>query len=118
MATIRITNLRLRAIIGTNPWERELKQDVMINVSFEFDAEKAVKSDRIKDTVDYKTITKNIIKAVESSRYYLVEKLAGKIAEIVLKDPKVLEATVRVDKPFALRFADSVSFELTKRRDE
>ncbi|MCK5178135.1 MAG: FolB domain-containing protein, partial [Candidatus Omnitrophica bacterium] len=65
MATIRITNLKLRTVIGTNDWEREYKQDVVINIRIEFDASKASERDDLKDTLDYKAITKNIIQAVE-----------------------------------------------------
>lgn len=116
MATIRITNLKLRTIIGTNDWERECKQDVVINIKIDFDATKASETDDIKDTIDYKAITKRIIKEVESSSFYLLEKLAKYILDIVLEDPLVQEARVRVDKPLALRFADSVSVELGERR--
>ena len=116
MATIRITNLKLRTIIGVNEWERDLKQDVVINISLTYDAAKASKSDNLKDTIDYKAITKKIIKMVEASNFLLLEKLADIILQIVLDDPRVKEATVRVDKPLALRFADSVSVELTKKQ--
>ena len=116
MATIRITDLRLRAIIGANDWERDNLQDVIINVSIDYDARKAAHSDKLSDTVDYKTVTKNIIKEVESSRYFLLEKLCHKILQIVLKSPQVNMVIVRVDKPLALRFADSVSVELTEKR--
>ena len=118
MATIRITNLKLRTIIGTNSWERNHKQDIIINVRIDYAADKAVKSDKLKDTVDYKAITKKIIKKVETSKYFLLEKLTRVILEIAAESPLVEEAAVRVDKPAALRFAESVSVELTKRRDE
>ena len=117
MATIRITNLRLRTIIGINDWERTTPQDVVINVTMEFDATRAAQSDDIKDTVDYKTITKKIIKAVEASQFSLLEALTNTILAIAMEDKKVLNATVRVDKPQALRFADSVSIELSKKRE-
>ena len=117
MAIIRIKNLSLRTIIGINDWEREHKQDVVINITMDFDAQKACASDNIKDTLDYKTITKQIITEVESSSYLLLEKLTDAILKLVMKNPKVNEATIRVDKPFALRFADSVSIELSKKRD-
>ena|SRR3989338_5296827 len=116
MATIRITDLRLRAVIGVNDWERGHKQDVVINVALEFDARKACASDNIRDTVDYKAITKRIITAVEASDFLLLEKLTDTVLNIVMEDPKVKGAMVRVDKPFALRFADSVSIELSKKR--
>lgn len=116
MAKIEIKNLKLRAIIGIYEWERKHKQDVVINITIIYDAKKASASDNIKDTVDYKAITKDIIKLVEGSKYKLIEKLAAAILKIVLSDKKVKEAVVRVDKPFALRFADSVSVELSKKR--
>ena len=116
MATIRITNLKLRTIIGTNDWERECKQDVLINVKIDFDATRASESDNIKDTIDYKAITKRIISEVEPSSFFLLEKLAKCILIIVMKNPLVKEATVRIDKPLALRFADSVSVELSEKQ--
>lgn len=109
--TIRITDLHLRTIIGIYDWERETLQDILINITLEFDAAKAIQSDNVKDTVDYKAITKKVIAFVEKSQCYLLEKLTEEVLQIVMKDPKVLTATVRIDKPQALRFAKSVSVE-------
>ena len=116
MAKIQITNLKLRTIIGTNDWERTTLQDVIINITIVYDATKASKSDKLKDTVDYKSITKAIIKTVEASRYFLLEKLCAEVMNIVMENRQIKEAVVRIDKPFALRFADSVSVELSKKR--
>ena len=110
-ATIRITDLLLRTIIGIYDWERETLQDVLINITIEVDSEKAVKSDNVKDAVDYKAITKKVIAFVEKSKFHLLEKLTEEVLNIVMKNPKVLAATVRIDKPQALRFAKSVSVE-------
>lgn len=106
---IRIKNLRLRAVIGVNDWEREVKQDLIINVEFEFDGGKALASDDIKDTIDYKQLKRRIIREMEDSEYHLLDAFAGRILEIVMDDARVTKATVEVDKPHALRFADSVS---------
>lgn len=116
LALVRIENLRLRTIIGINDWERKNKQDVTINIKIRFDAEPAGQSDRIEDTVNYKAITKRAIEAVEESQFYLVEKLARVILDIAMEDPRVVWASVKVDKPFALRFADSVSIEVSDKR--
>lgn len=112
MAVIRITDLSLKTIIGIFDWERTRKQEVVVNVEIHFNAAKAIKSDNVKDTVDYKTITKNVIRHVEDSQYFLLEKLAGEVLKLVLSDSKIEKAKVRVDKPGALRFARSVSVEL------
>ena len=112
MAKIRITNLRLRTIIGTHDWEREVQQDVVVNITLDYDATKAIASDDLRKTVDYKALTKQIIKEVEAAQFFLLEKLSGKILDIVTAHPAAFAAVVRVDKPQALRFADSVSVEL------
>ena len=118
MATIRITNLRLKTIIGANDWERKIRQKVIINIAIDFDASKAAKTDKLKDTLDYKKVTKEIIRAVEKSRFHLLEKLSATILELIMANKQVQEATVRVDKPAALRFSDSVSVEMVKSRDK
>jgi D-erythro-7,8-dihydroneopterin triphosphate epimerase len=116
IAKLSIVDLLLRTVIGDNEWERDVKQDVIINLSFEFDASKAVESDSISDTVNYKALKRKIIAEVENSRYRLLEKLAAKVLEIVMEDKRVISATVKVDKPQALRYAKSVAVEMSGRR--
>ena len=115
-ATIRITDLTLRAIIGANAWERHKQQDVIINIAMEFDAGKAASRDDLNDTLNYKKIKRDIIALVEKSRFKLLETLTARILDLVMKNRRVLAATVRVDKPHALRFAHSVSVEMHGKR--
>jgi FolB domain-containing protein len=114
---IHIKNLRLRTIIGVNDWERDKPQDVTVNVRAEFDARRAAASDDVSDTVDYKAMKRRIMETVEASRFYLVEKLADTVLQAILEDPKVRRATVEIDKPRALRFADSVSITASAERE-
>lgn len=113
---IHIKDLLLRTIIGINDEERRARQDVLINITLYVDVTKAGLSDNIADAVNYRTITKRIISLVETSRFYLVEKLAARIAEIGLEDVRVERAIVRVEKPGALRFARSVGVEVHRSR--
>lgn len=106
---IKIENLKLRTIIGVFDWEKRTKQDVTINIEIEFDGEKAGKSDDIKDTVDYKSLNKKIVSYVEKNNFNLLEKMVVCIGSLIIEDTKIKKATVKVDKPGALRFAESVS---------
>jgi len=115
-ATIKIKNLALRTIIGFNEWERNKKQDVVINVEMEFEAKKAVESDNIKDSVDYKKIKNEIIAGVEASNFKLLETLADYVLKIIMDHPQVLAAKVEVDKPHSLRFTKSVSVVVSAQR--
>ena len=118
MARIRIENLRLQTIVGINDWERTTKQKVVINVVIDYDASAAARSDRIEDAYDYKVITKRMIEAVEASSFFLIEALAQHLLDMVLENPRAASATVRVDKPGALRGTDSVSLEVQGHRPE
>ena len=116
-AIIRISNLALRTIIGANDWERKKRQDVVINLTLVFDPRQAIQSDKVADTLDYKKAKRAVINTVEKSRFKLLESLTAKILSAVMRDPGVLAATVRIDKPHALRFADSVSIEMSRERE-
>ncbi len=113
---IQIKDLLLRTIIGINEEERRARQDVLINILLHADTRPAGASDAIEDAVNYRTITKQVIHLVESSQFYLVEKMAAEIAAICLADPRVESASVRVEKPGALRFARSVGVEIHRTR--
>ena len=115
MATIYIKNLRLRTIIGIEDFERNNKQDIIVNAEIEVDAEPAAQSDNIEDAFNYKIITKKIIEFVENSDYFLLEKLVDQILQLIMTEKIVQSATVEIDKPNALRFADSVSVKISKK---
>ncbi len=111
MATINVDNLRARTILGLNDDERINKQDILINYSMDLDISKAAETDDVQYTVDYKTINKRVLAYVEDSTFLLVETLVTELLKLLLEDERVAAAWVRVDKPAALRFADSVSVE-------
>jgi FolB domain-containing protein len=114
---ILIKDLLIRGIIGIHDWEREKKQDILINVEMEADCRPAGLSDDFQDAVDYRAVAKSIISLVETSEFFLVEKMAEEIAAICLENPKVDLARVRVEKPGAVRFSKSVGIEVERRRD-
>jgi FolB domain-containing protein len=114
--TILIKDLLIRGIIGIHDWEREKKQDILINIVMEADCQPAGLSDDFNDAVDYRAVTKRILALVEGSSFFLVEKLAHEIAMICLEDPRVELARVRVEKPGAVRFSQSVGVEVERRQ--
>lgn len=117
MDKIIIRDLLLRGIVGINPGERVNKQDILLNLVIYADIRPAAESDEIADAVNYRSITKRLIRHVEESSDYLVEKLVTDIARIVLAEfPAVHRVQVRVEKPGALRFAQSVGIEIDRTR--
>jgi len=113
---IQIKDLLLRTVVGINEEERRNRQDVLINIALHTDTRAAGASDAMNDAVNYRTITKRVIKLVEESSFNLVERMAAEIAATCLEDPRVEAVDVRVEKPGALRFARSVGVEIHRTR--
>ena len=113
---IIIKDLLVRGVVGIYDWERKIKQDILLNIVLEYDLRKAGETDKIEDTLNYKSLTKSIIKYVEDSDHYLVEALAKEIAKICVMDYNASQVTLRVEKPGALRFSDSVGIEIKRSR--
>jgi len=116
MDRIYIRDLGVRTIIGTYPGERREKQELVFNIVLGCDLSAAGASDRLEDTVNYKSVKRAIIAHVESAQYFLIEKAADAVAKICLDTPGVKYVKVTVDKPGALRFARSVAVEIERGR--
>jgi len=117
MARIRVKDLRLRTYIGIKEEEILNKQDVLINLTILYAAQQAVEENAIERALNYRTITKAIIAHVEGHRFALLERLTQEVLDLVMAHPEVRYAEVEVDKPHALRFAESVSITLADHRE-
>ena len=116
MDQIFIKDLLIRGVIGISDREREQPQDILVNVTINTDIHAAGMSDKVEDSVNYRTVGKMILAHVEKVQRYTVEALATDIAEMILEDPKVESVSVRVEKPGAVRFSKSVGVEIERRR--
>jgi len=114
MDKMTIRDLRLKCFIGTRPAERKRKQAVLVNVALECDLSRAGRTDALKDTVNYARMEERIAALAESSRFFLIERLAERIAQVCLGDRRVKAVTVRVDKPAALPRAASAGVEIRR----
>ncbi len=111
---ILIRKLLVRGIIGLNDWEREVAQDIVISLDIRIDARRAGITDDMRDSLNYRTVAKDVIAYAESSAHCLVEALATGIARIVVVEHGAERVKVRVEKPGALRFAESVGIEIER----
>lgn len=111
---IHIRDLCVSCVIGIFPEERVKQQEIVLNITLHADLFRAGTTDSIEDTVDYKRVKKQVLALVADSSYFLLEKLAQKVADICLEDPLVHSVTVTADKPGALRYARSVAVEIRR----
>ena len=108
MDIIFLGGLEIKTIIGIYDWERETKQTVVLDIEMAFDITQAAKSDNIKDTLDYKSVSKRIISFVETSQFFLVEKLIEEVASIIRSEFKVPWVKITLNKKGAISGASDV----------
>lgn len=118
MDQVFIKDLLARGVIGVNEWERQVTQDILINIVLFTDMLKAGDTDDLTHSVDYRKIAKQAIFIAETAKRLTVEALAADIAKMCLEDDGVLKVQVRIEKPGAVRFARSVGVEIERSRDE
>ncbi len=115
MDKIFLSDLRVEAIIGIFEWERNATQTISIDLEMATDVAAAAKHDAIDDALDYKHVAKRIVAYVESSDFRLVETLAERLAEIVIREFKVPWVKLSIAKPAAI--AGSRNVGVTIERD-
>ena len=119
MDRIRITNVEVKGFLGIKPEEQAHRQTIRVNTTLWVDTAPAAASDDIADAVNYRTVTKAIVAHIETGRTGLVERLVQELADLCLAtDHRITEVEVSVEKPDALRDAESVGITIRRRRTD
>ena len=115
--SIAITGIEVFAYHGVLPKEKAEGQRFLVDVEVEVDLSSAGDSDALAETVDYGLLAQRIHVVVASERWDLIERVATRVAETVLEDPRVEAVVATVHKPgapIAVGFSD---VSVTVRRD-
>ena len=99
MDRISLQNMRFFGYHGCYQIEKEVGQQFEVDIDLFLNLDRSANSDRLEDTVNYATLFNNVKLAVETEKYNLLERLAGRIADIAFLDTRVKSVDVRVRKP-------------------
>jgi FolB domain-containing protein len=95
---IFLENIRLTCRIGATAKERREPQEVVVDLSLFTNLRRAGTTDRLRHTVDYRKVLRQISELVSSREFNLLEGLAEGIASIALGHAGVERVTVKVRK--------------------
>lgn len=98
MATIRLEGLSLFGHHGARPYEKEAGQRLEVDVELEPLDDRAERTDRLADAVDYDLLHTTLRKVVEGESFHLLEALAAASAEAILETFSVRRVRVRIAK--------------------
>ena len=115
--TVHLKNHVISMLIGVDEHEYHTPQQVIINAKLETRINtKSLKDDNINDVYNYVALKRSIEAIAESGHIGLIENFAEQIADCALQDPKVIKASIYVEKPEVFSNCDSVGVEITKGR--
>lgn len=95
---LELRGLRVLGTIGALPEEQIRAQPFEVDVDIEADLAAAGASDVLGDTLDYGEIAQRIERVVSTERHQLLERVAERIAAVILDDARVRSVTVTVRK--------------------
>ncbi|TAE58442.1 MAG: dihydroneopterin aldolase [Nostocales cyanobacterium] len=102
MDCISLTGIRCYSYIGYLPEEKTLGQWFEVDLKIWLDLTKPSATDAIADTLDYRSVISSVQHLVKTSKFDLLERLAGAIAnEILQQNDIVKKIQVNVIKPNA-----------------
>jgi len=114
MDIVYIRDLRIDTVVGIYEWERRIRQTVVLDLEMAADVRRPAATDNIDDALNYKAVAKRVVAFVESSQFQLVETLAERIAEIVMREFDVPWLRLQLNKQGALRGARDVGVVLER----
>ncbi|GAA0438704.1 7,8-dihydroneopterin aldolase [Actinoplanes capillaceus] len=98
---ITLSGLRARGNHGVYDFERAEGQDFVVDVTLELDLGPAARSDDVTDTVHYGELATALVGVLTGEPVNLLERLADRLLDVCLADPRVKSAVVTVHKPQA-----------------
>ena len=114
MDVLFIKNLSAFATIGVHGYERNIKQEVKINMEISFNNKIASATDDITDALDYEAISKRTLQYVEGSQHFLIETMAESLNELLLKEFAIDKLTLAISKPGAIKSASDVGVKVVR----
>lgn len=101
MGIIRLNKMLFYGYHGVDESEQSRGGMFEVDLELNMSLNKATDSDNLSDTIDYADVYQTVHDCLTEKRYYLLEALAGHIAETVLKDYPADKVVVKVRKPHA-----------------
>ena len=114
MDKIFLHGMKADTLIGVYDWERRQPQTLVIDLDIGLPPRGG--SDDIADTVHYGEVCEAVRKSLHGPQFFLLETLAGHIAELVLSDFPAVWVRVRLVKPGILPDVREVGVEIEREK--
>jgi len=116
--TVFIKDFIIQEIIGIHEHEKTKKQKIKFNIVVDVNQNAVPDEKDIKSIVDYEKITNKLENLVKNKKYNFLESLAEDSFKEIFEDRRINSIKINIEKPDAIKNADSVGVEVFKNRSD
>ena len=116
--TVFIKDFIIQEIIGIHEHEKTKKQKIKFNIVVNVNQNTVPDEKDIKSIVDYEKITNKLENLAKNKKYNFLESLAEDSFGEIFEDKRVNSVKITIEKPDAIKNADSVGVEVFKSRSD
>ncbi len=116
--TVFIKDFIIQEIIGIHEHEKTKKQKIKFNIVVSVNQNTVPDEKDIKSIVDYEKITNKLENLVKYKKYNFLESLAEDSFKEIFEDKRINSVKIKIEKPDAIKNADSVGVEVLKNRSD
>ncbi len=116
--TVFIKDFIIQEIIGIHEHEKTEKQKIKFNIVVNVNQNTVPDEKDIKSIVDYEKITNKLENLAKNKKYNFLESLAEDSFKEIFEDKRINSVKIKIEKPDAIKNADSVGVEVLKNRSD
>ena len=116
--TVFIKDFIIEEIIGIHKHEKIKKQKIKFNIVLDVNQSFVPDEKDINSIVDYEKITNKLENLTKNKKYNFLESLVEDSFEEIFKDKRINSVSIKIEKPEAIKNADSVGVEVFKTRKD
>ena len=116
--TVFIKDFIVHETIGIHNHEKIKKQKIKFNIVIDVNQNTIPDEKNIRSIIDYEKIITKIENLTKSAQYNFLESLAEDSFKEIFEDKRINSVKIKIEKPDAIKNADSVGVEVFKSRSD
>jgi len=114
---IKIKQLNVKSIIGTETWGKKKLQPIIVDVIVYTDIMKCGETDELEDTIDYSEIVKSVVKFSEEGSFDSLQEYTIKLIQNITDKFPIEKVNVKVSLPRAHLHSNAIQLSMTRTKD-
>ena len=116
--TVFIKDFIIDEIIGFHKYEKIKKQKIKFNIVMDINQNSFPNEKDIKSIIDYEKVTNKLRNLTRRKKYNFLESLVEDSFKQIFEDERIISASIKIEKPDAIKNARSVGVEVFKTRKD